>query len=172
MYRCAALIIALLFAGCSSSSTLPAGNIQATGALGAASGPFSAAYSGNYSLTACGPLHSHDGAFSFSGKGTATFFHHSLETGHMSAPSGVCSWSGSATLKSKLHPANTITVSLALQRPNRSPNNPCQTQGLDIHWAVTAGTGKFANGTGSGTLKFTCQSNGSYSDGWTGTLAF
>lgn len=171
MTRWTALGLALALAGCSSSSTLPADSIHATGQVAASGGALSANYSGKDTLAACGPLNGRNGSFSFAGTGTATFFHQSGETGRMSAPHGVCVWSGSATLTSTFHPANTVTVHLALPRPNSSPNDPCKTLGRTISWSVTSGTGKFAHASGRGSLVFNC-SQGAYTDKWSGTLTF
>ena len=171
MTRLTAVILALSLVGCSSASTLPSIAAHVTGQPRSAGGAFSASYAGNDTLIACQPLNGHNGAFDFAGTGIATFLRRSEEKGHMSAPHGVCLWSGSAILTSKIHPANTITLHLNLPRPNNAPNNPCKTLGETIGWSVTSGTGKFAHASGRGSLVFKC-SQGAYTDTWSGTLTF
>lgn len=166
MFRWIAFVLVLSLVACTSSSTLPSGVTQVSAQdLPALGGSFSASFSGGFTASACQMLSS-PGRFRFKGFGFATFIRKAIESGKMTENDNTCldSWFGSALIISKFNRANTVTVSLTTGR-----YGPC-TQGAD--WTVTGGTGKFAHATGSGTVFFTCNSNGTYTDGWSGALHF
>lgn len=132
-----------------------------------AGGAFSGAYSGTYTLVCRVSL----SQFSFSGTGHASFIHASSEKGKLRERNGGCQnqpWSGTATLASSFHPANTISVSLSVKRIDG--NFPCSI--FPCNFSVTSGTGKFKKATGNGTLTLTKLGSRSYSDTWSGTITY
>jgi hypothetical protein len=169
------LIASAFLVGCSGGpSSTPSAPSSAAGlrqlGLGvparAAGGPFSAAYSGRYTLVGCGP--NFPGTFKLSGTGTASFLHRSQESALLYG--NFCAgWSGGATLTSFKHSNNSISASVHWGGFHRGI--PC---GANDTWefTVTGGTGKFAAATGSGTVTITCKSSGTYTDTWTGTLQY
>lgn len=164
----------LSFVGCSSASTLPPNLIHATDSVGLSGGALSGGYAGNFSEMGCG-LNS-GGSLSFSGSGQATFLGMSSESGHMVAGGGACAiWKGSATLTSRFHRANTVTVSTTFTNNDQQPcNNPRHGPGrFPTYWTVTGGTGKFANATGKGSVTLVCDfTKHTYTDTWTGALKY
>jgi hypothetical protein len=78
-----------------------------------------------------------------------------------------CVWSGTATLVSRRHPANSVTVTLGLNDGSRT--SPCSN---GVGFVVKSGTGKFVNASGYGTVTFTCSGSNTYTDQWSGTLTF
>ncbi len=173
--RCALSICvaATLISGCggSQSSIAPTSltemNDRATRGAPSAGGAFSGAYSGHYTLVCRLSL----SQFSFSGTGSASFIHASSEQGKLRERNGGCQnqpWSGTATLASFRHPANTISVSLSVNRIDGRA--PCST--FPCNFSVTGGTGKFKNAAGSGTLTITELGSNTYSDTWSGTVTY
>lgn len=176
MKRSILVLASLLLAACSAAPTIPshvqthdAAIQRSGGSLGtklvgpANGGAFSASYSGQYSLTPCG-------TFKIVGSGYGSFIHKSSETGTMGiVPNMECnSWSGQATLVNTLRPRNTITVMLSA-----TGTSPCTPRiGTHVGFGVISGTGRFAHATGGGTIKFTCNSDGTYTDHWSGTISF
>ena len=173
MYRWTAIVFVLLLIGCSSSSTLPTNEIHAAGKMGSAGGALSGSFAGSFTEIPCGMNSS--GVLSFGGSGKATFIGRSSESGTMAAGGGACvTWRGSASLVSRFHPANTLTVSLTFNDNDHNPcNDPRHHQRTPASWAVSGGTGKFAHATGSGTVTLICDfSNHTYTDTWTGAIHF
>lgn len=168
---CAVALLAIV--GCSAVPTVSSHLQMHSAAIQDSGGAFSAGYAGSDTLLAC-HVPDGQGSFKFSGTGTGTFIHTSNEQGSMSGNvfEG-CGWTGSATLSSASHPRNSIIVNLSLARPGLGGfNTPCNTHGKKITFSVSGGTGRFALATGSGTVMFTCNSNGSYTDRWSGTITF
>lgn len=130
-------------------------------------GPFTAKYSGSYTLSSCSSHSS--GHFNFSGSGSGSFIHGSSESGSMTQSPFDCVWSGTATLTSMLHPSNQIVVSLSLN--HISPNSPCNPMEEHVEFVVRGGTGRFRHATGRGTIAFSC-SSGKYTDQWSGSITF
>jgi hypothetical protein len=133
---------------------------------GAGGGAFTAYYLGTFALSDC--TASKNGRFSFKGGGHASYLQNSNEKGKMSGKrSGSrCVWSGTATLTSKHHPANSVTFSLGLNGSRY--HDPCNNA---LGYVVKRGTGKFAKASGYGTVTFTCNA-GKQVDTWSGTLTF
>jgi hypothetical protein len=125
----------------------------------AAGGSFSASYSGTFSSRSCGFKCT---TTTYSGKGRASFLLKSDEsltlTTHCVIPP--CGVVGTATLVSRLHTGNSITMSV-----QASP-------GLCCRWSVVSGTGKFAHATGSGQWAVSYGGGNAYTDQWAGTLQF
>ena len=145
------------------------GTSQAQSIFPARGGAFSASYSGTYTFTPC--VHGKiNGAFGFSGAGSASFLRKSSEMGGLGSSNLTCgSWSGSAVLSSTRHPDDTITVSLSGGDLGHPP--PCSLG--HCNFSVTAGTGRFAHATGSGTMHMSLnRGSNTYSDTWSGTLQF
>jgi len=176
MIRHISIAVALLFAGCSAvpniptHPTAPSQSQTVRAASPAGGGAFSATYAGSYRLTVCASPDG-DGSFKFSGLGTGSFIHHSIETGmligdvHQS-----CNWSGKVALTSRFHPQNSITMALSLR--GFQSGTPCSPRfGQKVNFAVLSGTGRFARAAGSGTVVFAC-SNGNYTDQWSGAVTF
>ena len=166
MKRWTCAVAIFLLAGCSAVPSFP-GHQQMQGAvIKASGGAFNASYSGNFSLRGCP-----GGQFNISGSGSGSFIHGSSEKGYMSTNPNGCGWNGYVTLTNALHPRNTIIVNLALINfPFQSPCSP--RFATEVHFVVSSGTGKFAHATGSGKVVFTCHSNGTYTDQWSGTITF
>lgn len=166
MFRSTALVLMFCCAGCSSSSTLPSARRHAIADSAQAGGAFTANYSGT--TTGNGDSCNLGTKFSFSGAGAGSFIHRSTETGSLQYSRGFsCQFTGSVTLGSTLHPRNTVTVGVG---PLDTP--PCQHIFFGWRYVVTSGTGRFAHAAGSGHIKFNCNSDGTYTDQWTGTLTF
>jgi hypothetical protein len=166
MIRRIGAVALLILAGCTGVPSIPGHQAQGA-AIKASGGTFSATYSGNYTLSSCSS--SNSGHFTFSGSGSGSFIHSSSEDGSMTQSAFSCVWSGTATLTSKLHPRNRITVRLSLNHTTR--NSPCNPMHEQVVFIVTGGTGKFANAAGRGTILFSCN-NGNYTDQWSGTITF
>ena len=167
MIRLVSAITSLVLVGCS-AVPIPLTHLQTSrSTIGASGGAFSATYSGRFASSLCSP--GQNGTFSFGGAGYGNFIGSSSESGSLTRPSksGRCRflWKGSATLTSALHPRNTITSSLL----ERTGYSPCA---IPPNFAVTGGTGRFANATGSGKVVFTCHLDGTYTDQWSGTITF
>jgi hypothetical protein len=163
------LAVAVL-GGCSSgagSQVAPLGPMLQSAAP-AAGGSFSASYSGTYSLSfICGQ--NPQGYFKVSGTGSASFLHRSTEAGSMYVKDRCGYWLGTGTLTSSHNPRNTITV--WLRSVAIGSESPCYNP-RGVQFSVTGGTGKFAHATGSGTVRFVCNNNGTYTDHWTGTVMY
>ena len=163
MIRVLAIAFMISLAGCSVASTVPMSESHSTLDNMAPSG---GAFTANYAGTGAMVGSSCSSHFDFSGTGSGTFVGKGSESGSMHANMFTsCHWVGSATLVSKRHPANSITVSLS--SPLRF--GPCD---VGAGWVVTSGTGKFIHAAGNGRIKFHCNQNGTYSDVWSGTLNF
>src|SRR4029077_7994248 len=115
-------------------------------------GPFGARYAG----TEAGGFSCALGStFKFSGAGSAAFLHASSESGSMVWSHGFsCDLQGSATLTSTKHPHNSVTVRLEYGLPG------AQHSLKGMPFTVTGATGRFADAAGSGTIRFSCHSNG------------
>ena len=164
-WTCTAILLVLV--GCAAVPSVPTHLQAVKPAIQQSGGAFSASYSGQFTSSTCSM--SHEGTFSFSGAGRGTFIGSSSEVGSMTSVFRfpMCQrYAGSATLTNTVHPRNTLTVSLV--QPN-SRFGPCA---VGPTFTVTSGTGKFAQATGSGTVKFTCHNNGTYTDHWSGTITF
>ena len=161
-WTCAAILLVLV--GCASVPGVPI-HLQGQGAtIRSSGGPFSARYAGTETG---GNLCLLNDPFKFSGTGSATFLHATSESGSMVWSHGFnCDLVGSATLTSSNRPHNSVTVRLEYQLPG------CERSFKGIPFTVTGGTGRFANATGNGTIRFACQSNGTYTDQWSGTITF
>lgn len=175
----ASLLIGALLSGCggkeeisSTSLLVPLGDgstISRNASWTDAGGQFTAAYTGTSSYHSC-INEDKQGYDKFSGTGSATFVHASVESveslkavtheeGFFNCP--VVSFTGS--LKSKQHPGNAIFVSIT----NRS-DPLCATD----EFSITGGSGKFAHATGSGSVTFVCSGSYSYTDQWSGSISF
>ena len=161
MKRLICAVALLILAGCTAVPSVPTHVQSQTAAIQQSGGAFSGGYAGTYSGGG-----SCIARFSFSGSGAASFIHGSTELGSMNAEMQTCEFVGTATITSKLHPGNTITVGLG---PSGEPCN-FRTRILGVSFTVRSGTGKFRNATGSGKVKFTCGSG--YTDKWSGTITF
>jgi hypothetical protein len=169
MIRWISAVAVMLLAGCSAVPSVPTHALTEKMTVRASGGPFSATYSGHYTLGNLCPFTK----FQFSGSGLGSFIHSSKEKGFMITGDQCGSaWQGPATLTSSVHPRNSITMSLSLG--NFGPgNNPCSPRfDQKVRFTIVSGTGRFANATGSGTIRFTCHSDGTYTDAWSGTLNF
>jgi hypothetical protein len=158
----------LALAGCSAVRSVPTGVQTESTMIRTSGGPFSATYSGKYTLgSGCALTQFH-----ISGSGSGSFVHSSNEKGSMDSGDQGCEWQGPATLRSSVHPRNSITMSLTLG--NFGPGNtPCHPRfGQKVRFNVVSGTGRFVNATGSGTVVFTCHSDGTYTDTWAGAITF
>jgi len=164
MYRWVALVLVLLLAGCSSSSTLPAYGIHATNDLAEGGGTVSGHRSGAFTFDSCGDLKVGD--FTFNGLGWQTFIGKSYDIGVISTGIDQCTWSGTALLVSVNDPGIYISVSIT----QLESHVPCDST---MEWTAMYGTGKFANVTGSGQIHFHCDhQDGEYTENWSGTLNF
>lgn len=161
-----ATLLAIAVAGCGNQNYAVGGSPARFSDSRAAGGAFTAKYSGSFTLTSCTP--SKNGHFNFNGTGSAAFLHRSSESGQITDKrfGTVCVWSGSATLVSKRHSRNSITVSLGLNQGSHT--SPCNNA---VGFVVKSGTGKFAHASGSGTVTFNCAAS-TYTDAWSGTLTF
>lgn len=163
-------LLAIALAGCGAQSPLAPASLaktdaRATRVAPSAGGAFSGAYSGTYLFDCQIGL----SRFTFIGNGSASFIHASNEHGELREGNGGCpndTWSGTATLESRRHPSNTISVALKT-RPGSG--FPCS---LGCSFSVTGGTGKFTNAAGSGTLTITKLGSRAYSDAWSGTITY
>ena len=167
MTRLISMLAVLVLVGCSAIPTVPTHPQPYAETIRTSGGPFSARYSGSYSLKECSRTET--GSFNFSGSGSGSFIQSSTESGHMTGKSSfrICTWKGIATIVSSLHPRNSIVVLLDSVGFNQGP---CTSK---HSFEVTGGAGKFSNATGSGTVVFTCNSsNGTYTDQWSGTITF
>jgi hypothetical protein len=174
MARWILVVVVLLVAGCSAVPSVPTHLQNAKAVIQESGGPFSATYSGSYSLRGCTSPDG-DGSFKYFGVGTGSFIRKSTESGSLIGDvHQSCKWSGKTTLTSKFHPQNTITMGLSLN--GFQLGTPCAPRfAQKVMFNVLSGTGRFANATGSGTVKFTCSNsngNGTYSDQWSGTISF
>ena len=173
MARWIAPLLAISVIGCSSGTAIPNNEkhpIQ-TASVHLRGGPFTAGFSGTFIGQNC-VANKQYGRFTFSGTGSGKFFGNASESGDMRATPYIkippCPWTGSATLVSKSHPNNSITVSLTgAQFANRNWP-PCT---IPPKWVVIGGSGKFSFASGSGTVAFRC-GNGTYTSAWKGTLTF
>ena len=173
MRRLVLAITTLLFVGCSAVSSIPAHLQPVKSAIQQSGGPFSASFMGHFRLGVCSPPDG-QGRFTFEGFGSGSFIHGATESGAMNGNVFTgCPWTGSAKLQSTRRTQNSITMSLSLERPTLGSNNPCN-PGSQRHvmFTISGGTGRFANATGSGTVAFTCHSDGSFTDAWSGTISF
>lgn len=172
MKRLICAVALLVLAGCTSVPSVPTPLQTQRAAIKASGGPFNVTESGNYTLSGCNPPY--NGNFAFSGSGSGTFIHRNNEGGTMIGDANTgCPWSGNVKLINALHPRNTISMSLILGKPPLGHNDPCNPGGFQhIMFTVTGGTGRFAHATGSGVLEFACNSNGTYTDQWSGTITF
>lgn len=167
LWICVAAI--LIGAACSALPSVPT-HLQPRGAaIRASGGAFSASYSGSYQVATC---ELNRGSFAFSGSGSGSFIHNSAETGSMETTfgGGGCNWTGTATLTNALHPRNSINMDLSFG--TRTGGSPCQAFLNHVKFVAVGGTGRFVNAYGNGIVKFTCNSNGTYSDQWSGTITF
>lgn len=171
MTRSIFVISALVLAGCAALPNVPTHPQIQRAAIQQGGGPFSASYSGTQSLRGCVPPDG-DGSFKYIGVGFGSFIRKSTESGSLHGDVHQdCLWSGDATITSKFHPQNSITMSLILH--GFATGTPCSPRlGQRVTFTVLSGTGRFANATGSGTVKFACQNNGTYTDQWSGTIAY
>jgi len=171
MSRLIFAIVVLGLVGCGSAERAAVNTPISSHGLRESGGAFSATYAGNYRFNGCAPPDGF-GRFEARGVGSASFVHASFE--HVTIDGNVfnqCSWSGNATITNATHHLNTITMSIVGATLFGRHLPPCDSQKPET-WTVTGGTGRFANASGSGTVAFTCQTNGSYTDQWTGTLTF
>ena len=167
-------IAVLALVGCSAVPSIPVHPQPQGAAIKASGGSFSASYSGTFTLRACAPPDGF-GSFGFNGSGSGAFIHASTENGSaVGNVHGACSWSGTATLRNSLHPRNSVKVSLFLMGAGTGQDNtPCYPDfGHSVKFTVVSGTGRFTNATGSGTVAFTCHSDDTYTDKWSGTINF
>ena len=170
-----AVCFIFLLVGCCGTQTTsvvsgtPLGSVDPN----ASGGQFSPAYAGSYSFTKCLGTQQ-PGSFSFQGTGSGQFIFKSSETGSMQAvdQGGQCKWTGKATLANTLRPKNSITFRLTGARILGTYLPPCGSNSKAPSYTVTGGTGKFAHASGSGIVKFTCKSDGTYTDQWVGMLQF
>jgi len=157
----------LVLVGCSTVPSVPTRPQTQAATIRTSGGPFSAQYSGNYSLKECSQTGT--GRFNFNGSGSGSFIHGSTEIGNMTGNLSfrICNWKGRAELISSLHPRNSIVVLLDTTGFNQGP---C---GVQHSFEVTSGTGRFAHAMGNGTVAFMCKpSKGTYTDQWSGTVSF
>jgi hypothetical protein len=158
----------LVVAGCSGVPGVPTHLQSAKSAIQKSGGSFVANYGGSWAGTGCAPPFG-DGHYQFSGAGYGTFIGGSTEQATLVGNTfNGCTWSGRATLKGINFPRNTITMKLKMKG---SGNDPCQS-GDPLKFTVIKGTGKFLLAQGSGTVAFTCNGDGSYTDAWSGTITF
>jgi len=168
--RGACLVFAFLISACSGASFAPGAN---TGAAAnrempnTGGGSFTATSSGNYTFSDC--TASGNGRLKFSGNGRASYLHRVNESGALKGKNYPphCVWSGTATLTSRHHKANSVTFSLGLNGSRYS--NPCNNA---LGYVVKRGTGKFAKASGYGTVTLSCTNSGMYLDDWSGTLTY
>ena len=154
---CAAAASLLL--GCANVPGLPAHLVTLRATLPDSGGTFSVKDSGYWSLV-CGPFHFY--GFSFDGSGSGTFIHGNKENGLLS-----CNRTGSATIVSKQHPSDSITMALSARYL------PCVHGPTALTFTIDGGSWRFANAKGSGTVTFDCKlGNRAYSDMWSGTISF
>lgn len=162
-------VAALLLAGCSAVAGVPTDLQTQEAAIQQSGGAFNVSDSGNFDLSGCGLFKG--GSFRFAGSGFGTFIHQDTEYGSMTSGTYPydCSWKGTATLVSVAHPRNSIAVELG----GAYNTDPCHTSRFHlVRFTVSGGTGRFVHATGSGTVTFTCNSNGTYTDQWSGTVTF
>ena len=164
MKRLISVAALLVLVGCSVVPSVPTHVQMQNATIQQSGGPFGASYAGNETGgNSC--LLNHP--FKFSGTGSAAFLHASSESGSMVWSHGfTCDLVGSDTLTSTNHPHNSVTVRMEYGLPG------CQRSFKGMTFTVTGGTGRFANAAGSGTIKFSCHSNGTYTDQWSGTITF
>jgi hypothetical protein len=157
----------LVVGGCSAVPSILTHPLTQEAAIKESGGPFTATYSGTYTLgEGCARTQFH-----FNGSGTGSFIHSSTESGTMISSDVGCNWGGHATLTSSTRPRNSITVALSLG--NFGFSTPCSPRlGQKVHFKVTSGTGRFSNATGNGTVVFSCHSDGTYTDTWSGAITF
>lgn len=169
-FICAALLI---LAGCSTVPNVTTHVQPVDPALKANGGHFSATFTGNFTLATCVPPDG-QGRFTFEGFGSGSFIHGATERGSMNGDVFTgCPWSGSATMQSTRHSQNSITMSLSLEKGILHADNPCAAGGQrPVMFTVSSGKGRFVNAAGSGTVAFTCHSDGTFTDQWTGTITF
>ena len=164
MKRLVCAVAILLLAGCSATPSVPTHVQMQDATIQQSGGPFGASYAGTETGGNSCLLNQ---PFKFSGTGSAAFLHASSESGSMVWSHGfTCDLVGSATLTSTNHPHNSVTVRLEYELPG------CEHSFTGMPFTVTSGTGRFANAAGSGTIKFSCHSDGSYTDHWSGTITF
>ncbi|HYL26446.1 MAG TPA: hypothetical protein VEW74_01360 [Candidatus Nitrosotalea sp.] len=130
-------------------------------------GGFVAQYIGKFKWTPCSKNDA--GRFSFRGSGRAEYLHESTESGDLSGKltGRTCTWSGTATLASLRHPANSVTFSVRLK--DRDGFGPCRN---GINFVVKRGAGKLLHASGSGAVLLACTGtfHGSNIDSWNGSL--
>ena len=161
-------IAVLLLAGCAAIPSVPTQLQMVKPAIQQSGGLFSASYGGSWAGSGCSPPYG-DGLYQFSGAGYGSFIGASTEQATFVGNTfNGCTWSGRATLRGINFPRNSITVKFKMKN---SRIDPCQSDG-PLKFAVTKGTGKFLGAQGSGTVAFTCNSDGSYTDMWSGTITF
>jgi len=161
--------IALSFlTGCAAAPSIPTHATSEGDATRTSGGSFGVSDSGRYRLTRCAPPGGF-GAFAFNGSGSGNFIHNENETGQMESNDAFCDgWHGFATLTNAAHPRNSIKMNLS----SATKSTPCTPLGHVTTFTITGGTGRFANASGSGTVAFGCNSNGTYTDKWSGTITF
>ena len=164
MRRLICTVALLALVGCSAVPSVPTHPQIEGAAIKTSGGAFSASYAGTETGGNSCLLSQH---FKFSGTGSATFLHASSESGEMVWGRGfTCDLLGRATLTSTTHPHNTVTVELEYNLPG------CEASMHPMTFRVIGGTGRFANAKGSGSVRFSCHTGGTYSDKWSGTLTF
>jgi|ERR1700729_663374 len=163
-YALSICVSATLLAGCGGSFNAPSSAAAAvSGAvrvIPAKGGAFSGAYSGTLtSKSSCSQ--SSKGVLTFGGTGKSSFFGKSHERGRVvSYSSLLCLAQGHFTLKSSKNTNDSVHFYVE-EQASRS-----------FSYAVTGGTGRFANAKGNGKWSYTTGSGYTYSDTWTGTLTF
>lgn len=168
MIRLIATVVMLALIGCSAVPNIPTQVQMADTTIRTIGGTFSATYSGNYSLRDCEGQRGH---FQFTGSGSGSFIHSSTEKGSLYSGDHGCGWNGPATLTSSAHPRNSIAMTLNLG--NFTFGNPCHPRfAQKVKFIVVGGTGRFINAMGAGTVAFTCNNDGTYTDNWSGTITY
>ena len=154
--------LSIIIWGCTSQQHPSVFPIDRLGALRTSGGVFGAKYAGTWSGTdACVFLKE----MMFAGAGSATFLHRSTENGSIGwFREPYCNPTGTMTLTVTSRPRSSVVVYLR-------GGLPCESY-RPVAFQVMGGTGRFANASGSGTIKFTCRNNHTYSDVWNGTLKF
>jgi len=171
MIRLISAVAVLLLAGCSAVPSVPTHLHTQGAAIKASGGPFSATFMGHFRLNGC-HVPDGEGHFTFEGFGSGSFIHGATESGLMNGDVYTgCPWNGSATLQSTRRTQNSIIMSLSLQ-PFFHGNDPCNPGRRQVMFTISGGTGRFANATGSGIVVFTCHTDGSFTDQWSGNITF
>ena len=164
-------LVVLSHSGCAALPNIPTHQLTARPAIVTGGGTFGATYHGSYSIAPCVQNRS-TGSLSIRGSGRGNFIHKSTEHGTLIADSADCVWAGDITLSALgAHPQDTIMMSVTFNGGGRA-GNPCNPVHGQVQFVVSGGTGRFKNAAGNGTIKLTCNSNGTYFDHWSGTIIF